>query len=155
MVGKVILISSFGLAVFIVCTYLKKKKKLRFSPESFSYVGFTFFLGLIIYVLIAVGYGFTKNMYPERNFTRTEWLDNKEKRYEIYQDLSKNKCELFLNSSKEKVIHNLGTPQFSNDSLFYYYLGITPGLFALDPEYLIIEFSDKERSRSFSIKRFS
>ncbi len=42
------------------------------------------------------------NNYPNREFTKKEWSSNKEKRYELYRDLSENKKDLLLHKRENE-----------------------------------------------------
>jgi len=144
--GKLLLLVCFVLAFLFVGWFLKRKNKLNISWEAFSNIGYVFFLGIAFYFSIILCDYFIKYNYHDRIFTKKEWINNEEKRYEICLDLINNNKEILLGHNKDDIINELGYPHISNDSLYYYYLGITPSLFAVDPEFLVIKFNDKNIS---------
>ena len=153
--GKFILAICFVLSMLSVSWYLKRKKKRMVSWSTFAYSGHVFFLGIIIYVLYSLAYYSVTEYYPNREFTKKEWQDNIEKRYEFYKDLTRNKKDLILYKGEDGIIEQLGPPMFRNDSTIYYYLGITPSLFAIDPELLVIQFDENKKSFNFFKRRQS
>jgi outer membrane protein assembly factor BamE (lipoprotein component of BamABCDE complex) len=145
---------SFLISAFFVGYWLKRKGRLKFSLKLFSYSGVLFFMGVLLYLILILTVCGIQDHFSNRDFNKETWSENMEGRYEMYKDLATNKKGLFLNKSKEDVQELLGTPFYSDDSLYYYYLGVKPGLFAIDPEFLIIEFDAVNKSNNFYLKRF-
>lgn len=150
--GKLFLVICFIAATLISCWHLKRTNNLSVSLKTFSYIGNVFFLGLAIFFVFTLSFYSIKNSYQRKEFTKSDWMEDREKRFELYDDLVHKR--LLQNKTKEEMINLLGSPFLSKDSVFYYYLGLKPGLFAVDPEFLIIEF-DTIHSTKFYTKRFS
>lgn len=150
--GKLILLISFVLSAMLIYRLLKRRKKKIISWKTLTYSGHVFFLGVIIYIVYTLTYYSVVNHYSQKQFSAKDWIDFPEKRYELYKDIQRSK--VLIDKDKNRVNELLGAPSFNNDSTYYYYMGIKPGLFIINPEYLIINF-DGDTSRQVSSKHYS
>lgn len=104
----------------------------------------TIILTPLIYVTIVLLIIYFISYYPSRNFDRKKWLTDKEKRYELSQDLIKSK--ILIGKSKIEVKQFLCDKEDNQDQFdtWDFGLGYRPGLFNIDPDYLEIEFKNKK-----------
>ncbi|MCD4793048.1 MAG: hypothetical protein K8R54_07450 [Bacteroidales bacterium] len=91
-----------------------------------------------LYILFSV-----ISYYPSHDFNKEKWKNDKEKRYELSEDLIAGK--ILIGKTKQEVIELLGKElnNTKNDS-WIYDLGYSPGLIVFDPDILIIEFKDNK-----------
>ena len=150
--GKLILLISFVLSATLIYRILKMRKRKITLWDTLVYSGHVFFLGVIIYIVYTLTYYSVVNHYSQKQFSVKDWSDFPEKRYELYKDIQRS--EMLIDKDKGRVNELLGTPSFYNDSIYYYYLGIEPGLFTINPKYLIITF-DGDMSKKISFKHYS
>mgnify|MGYP003623237673 FL=1 len=91
-------------------------------------------IGIYIWLMIA-------SYYPSHDFDQNKWKENKEIRYEYTDDIIDNK--LLIGKTKREVIDMLGNEAHDISSdIWYYYVGYVPGIFGIDPDYLVVEFKD-------------
>lgn len=93
----------------------------------------------IIYIGLIYTWILLSTYYPERDFDKEAWANNREKRYEYADDLVDN--HKLIGLSKKDVIEMLGEPESENDSTIKYYIGYSPRhIISIDPDYLEISF---------------
>jgi len=98
------------------------------------------YTGAVIFMLLIFSYA------PSREFSKEEWLDKKEQRVELVDDLIDRK--MLDGLTENEVLELLGEPEKNNyyfKSLewdFIYYLGLERGLFRIDSEWLLIWIED-------------
>ena len=81
--------------------------------------------------------------YPSHDFNKEKWMNDKEKRYELSEDLIAGK--ILIDKTKQEVIELLGKEFSTKESDYWIYdLGYSPGLIVIDPDILIIEFKDNK-----------
>ncbi len=94
---------------------------------------------VVIYACIIIAYLYVLQYYPNRNFSRNEWISNPEKRYELSEDLIKSK--LLIGKTYSEVIQLLGESASDSDSSeIYYNIGYEPILLNTHPSILSIAF---------------
>jgi hypothetical protein len=95
-----------------------------------------------IYVGIIALWVFSITYYPSNKFDKQKWVDDKEKRYELSNDIIESK--MLLGKTKTEVRQLLGDDADNKDSIdvWTYGLGIRPELFNIDGSYLLIEFKN-------------
>lgn len=94
----------------------------------------------ILYVIIVSCVIFTMSYYPDRNFDREVWLNNREIRYEYSSSLKKDK--LLQGKTKKEVKEYLGKPDRVEKNALIYYIGFKPQIMGIDPDWLKISFEE-------------
>ena len=101
----------------------------------------TIILTPIIYVGLIAAFLFYISYYPTRKFDETVWRTDKEKRYEMTQDIIDN--ELLIGKTKNEIMKTLGDDFFKYDENHWGYdVGFVPRLLNIDPDILDIHFKD-------------
>ncbi len=101
----------------------------------------TIFSTPFIYLVIVMLWIMSISYYPSADFDKQKWQNDIEKRYELTDDLIDN--EVLIGKSMKQVKKLLGTDyQESGKDRWSYYLGTKPALFAIDPDYLDIDFKN-------------
>jgi hypothetical protein len=104
----------------------------------------TIFATPIVYAGIITAWFAIASYYPEHDFDRNKWLADKEKRYEMSEDIIDSK--LLIGKSKEEVRQLLGAEAGSNntdeDDYWRYYLGYVPSIMGIDYDILDIYFEN-------------
>ena len=84
--------------------------------------------------------------YPQRDFDKTQWKNNREMRYEYADDLVDNRKLIGL--TKAEILELLGKPDEERKDQITYYIGFSPRHFlGIDPDLLEIEFEDGKAKR--------
>ncbi len=97
----------------------------------------------LLYVGIIMIWVFSVSYYPETDFSKQEWKENKEERYKMSNDIIES--EMLIGKTKEEVIELLGDDFYSYDEGHIAYdLGFVPGLFNIDPDVLDIYFENSK-----------
>ncbi len=95
------------------------------------------YVGLIILLFNSMFISF----YPTHDFDKEKWFADKEKRYELSEDIIDSK--MLIGKTKAEVRQMLGDERTSDQSNYWeYYLGFKPGFVSMDPDMLHIEFKD-------------
>lgn len=91
------------------------------------------YMAIILSLIIGISY------YPDRDFDKEQWFNNKEKRYELSHDIIESK--MLIGKSKNEVQQILGN-EYSSDGEdhWMYELGFRPQLFVIDPDVLDVIF---------------
>lgn len=135
-----------GLALLIIAFLfwrwlLKKFIKSDVKRKVFTWLATLLSTPLIyvasIFILISI-----ISYYPSRDFDKERWHTDKEKRYELSEDLIES--QMLIGLTKEEVSNVLGAEHDGSEETDYwtYYLGFRPQLFGIDPDVLSIEFKD-------------
>ena len=91
------------------------------------------YIGLIILWITIMSY------YPSVEFDKAKWDTDKEKRYEMSEDIIQS--NMLIGLTKQEVIELLGIEENKIESnLWYYYLGFVPRFLSIDPDVLTIKF---------------
>ena len=95
----------------------------------------------LIYVgLLMLGF-FSMSYHPTHDFDKQKWFADKEKRYELSEDIIDSK--MLIGKTKSEVRQLLGDEGNTDESDYWnYYLGFRPGFANIDPDVLDIEFKD-------------
>lgn len=93
----------------------------------------------IIYVVIIFSLLTGIYYYPDRDFDKEQWFNNKEKRYELSHDIIESR--MLIGKTKNEVQQILGN-EYSSDGEdhWMYELGFRPQLSAIDPDVLDVIF---------------
>jgi hypothetical protein len=104
----------------------------------------TILLTPCIYIGIILLWIFSVSYYPNRDFDKQKWFDDKDKRYELSKDIIGSK--MLIGKSKVQVRQLLGDEADNKDSLnvWTFGLGIRPELFNIDDSYLQVEFDNEK-----------
>ena len=113
-------------------------KKLKVQRLSLYSIIASIITAPIVYLIIVLCVIFTMSYYPERNFDREIWLNNREIRYEYSTSLKKDK--LLKGKTKEEVKEYLGEPDCVEKNALIYYIGFKPQIIGIDPDWLKISF---------------
>ena len=127
-------IPSFFLCRWLFRKFIKSNLLVAFAAGIAAVVVIPF----LIVALILVGLKINA-YYPRDEFNRSRWLADKEKRYELSDDIISKK--LLLGKSKAEVEQLLGRENNTQNNNWEYYIGFLPGFGAIDPYVLSIEFS--------------
>lgn len=94
----------------------------------------------IIYIAVVLIWLSSMSYYPSRDFDKEKWFADKEKRYELSEDLIDSR--ILLGKTKQQIRQLLGDEGNKDESNYWtYYLGFKPGL-SIDPDVLDIYFED-------------
>ena len=128
-----------GVPTFIIWRWiLKKFIKNNKSRKIATWIATIFltpmiYAGLIALLIILINY------YPSHKFDKIKWFVEKEKRYEMSEDIINSR--MLIGRTKVEVQQILGYEGNTNQSDDWYYdLGFKPGLFNIDPDVLEVEF---------------
>jgi hypothetical protein len=89
--------------------------------------------------IVGVGIFFSLLLYhPNDEFDKERWHTDKEKRYELSEDIIKS--ELLIGKSKAEVKQLLGDDYDGTEDDWHYYLGFVPSIGGIDPDVLDIYF---------------
>ncbi|WP_254092562.1 hypothetical protein [Dawidia soli] len=92
----------------------------------------------LLYILIVLIIILSVSYYPSKKFSEQQWLRDKERRYELSEDLIER--EILIGKTKPDVRLLLGDEGNADESnQWNYYLGFRPQLFRIDPDVLTIE----------------
>lgn len=94
-----------------------------------------------VYVAIIFIWVSIINYYPSNDFNQSNWLAEKEKRYELSEDIIESR--LLIGKSKAEVKQLLGDEEnneLSDD--WHYDLGFKPSLLGIDPDVLDVYFQN-------------
>lgn len=97
----------------------------------------------ILYILIFLVIICYITYYPSKDFNQQQWMINKEKRYELSQNIIDSK--ILIGKSKGEIKQMLGDEgNLENSDYWGYDLGFRPQLFGIDPDILNIEFKNEK-----------
>jgi outer membrane protein assembly factor BamE (lipoprotein component of BamABCDE complex) len=126
---------------YYICRWLLKKYIQVEKTRKIASWTTTIIATPIIYFGIILLWLFSMSYHPTNDFDKQKWFANKETRYEISEDIIKNK--MLIGKTKSEVRQLLGDEGNNNESNHWdYYLGFRPGIANIDPDVLDIEFKD-------------
>ena len=132
----ILAIPMFFLWKWIFKRYFKNDKKRKVA----SLIA-TLIVTPIIYFVIVFLTIMSWCYYPESDFDKQKWSLNKEKRFELSEDIIESK--MLIGKTKTEVYQLLGEEGNSIErDRWEYYLGFVPGIANIDPDYLEIEFKN-------------
>ncbi|MFD2907622.1 hypothetical protein ACFSX9_02630 [Flavobacterium ardleyense] len=132
----ILAIPTFFIWRWIFRKSIKDKRKLNIATWTATIISMpVIYLGIIILWIFSISY------YPSNDFDREKWLNDKEKRYELSEEIIESK--MLIGKTKAEVKQILGNEENADESdLWNYYLGFRPQLFGIDPDVLDIEFKN-------------
>jgi amino acid transporter len=148
--GLDVIIINLILAIptFLLCRLILRRIKDKWKRQLSIWLA-TLTLTPIIYFGLITGWVSFVSYYPERDFDKTKWETDIERRYEMTDDLVKNRK--LIGKTKEEIKELLGQEGVSFDgSRWTYYIGFKPSLFGIDPDVLEIEFKEGKVSKSWT-----
>ncbi|TWR27426.1 hypothetical protein FPZ43_13165 [Mucilaginibacter pallidiroseus] len=124
---------------YLIFRYFLKDKIKSKNVRIICTIVATIIAAPIFYILVAVALIMNYESYPNRNFDKEAWLNNKNHRYEYSEDIIQDK--LLIGKTKKEVQAFLGKEgNLEADDTWYYDLGYKPGLGNIDPDVLMVEF---------------
>lgn len=129
-----------ALPLFFLWKWLLNKKFKAKSTTLYSVVA-TILTVPVIYVCLILCWGILSSYYPDKDFDREAWSQDKEKRYEYTHSL--NEDRLLEGKTPDQVLEYLGEPDYKENNTFIYYIGFKPRLMGIDPDWLKIEFENE------------
>ena len=130
-----------GVPTFFFWRWVLKKFISDDKSRKVATLTATIFSTPFIYLVIVMLWIMSISYYPSADFDKQKWQNDIEKRYELTDDLIDN--EVLIGKSMKQVKKLLGNDyQESGKDRWSYYLGTKPGLFAIDPDYLDIDFKN-------------
>jgi hypothetical protein len=97
----------------------------------------------VIYVGIIMLWVFSISYHPTNDFDKEKWFADKEKRYELSENLIKSK--MLIGKTKSEVRQILGNEGNTDESNHWnYYFGFRPGFANIDSDVLDIEFKNEK-----------
>lgn len=137
-----VIIFILGVPTYFICLWgLKKLKAGTEKNRKWLALIPTVVLSPVIYVGLIMIWIFSISYYPTNGFNQTEWNSNIEERYRMSEDIIESK--MLIGKTQEEVIEILGADFSSkNESRITYELGYVPGLFKIDPDYLMIKLEN-------------
>jgi len=137
-----IIILILAIPVYFLSKWILKRLKLG-NVKNRKYLAIipTIILSPLLYVGIIMIWIFSISYYPKTDFNKQKWIENKEERYKMSNDIIKS--EILIGKTKKEVIELLGDDFYSYDENHIAYdLGFVPGLFNIDPDVLDFYFEN-------------
>lgn len=132
----ILAIPTFFIWRWIFRKYIDNKKKQNIATWTATIIATP-----IIYVGLVMLWIFSINYYPSKDFDKQKWLTDKEKRYELSEEIIESK--ILIGKTKAEVKQILGDEgNLENKNFWNYYLGYRPQLFGIAPDVLDIAFKD-------------
>ena len=89
--------------------------------------------------------------HPRRDFDKTSWDSDPDKRFEMIDDL--NYDDALIGKSRSEVEQLLGPCDFHQDSsICPYYIGWLPWFITMDPSSLVLQFENDTVSNVFTMQ---
>ncbi len=137
-----IIILIIALSIYILSKWLLKKLNLGNAKSRWYLASIpAIILSPVLYVGIVLIWIFSISYYPKTDFNRQQWVENKEERYKMSDDIIK--TDMLIGKTKKEVIDILGDDfsMYKKNHLIYN-LGFVPGLSNIDPDVLDICFEN-------------
>lgn len=120
--------------------FLKKLLKTNNIRKSVALIA-TVIVTPIMYTGIIMLLIFSITFYIPRHFDQETWIQNKETRYKLSEDIIES--NVLIGKTKLEVRQLLGDENNTDNSYVWHYnLGLRPGIANIDPDVLEIEFKD-------------
>ncbi|WP_108425414.1 hypothetical protein [Flagellimonas amoyensis] len=138
-----IIILILAIPSYFVCSWIIRKFKIGHERNSRQIaIVSALLLSPFVYVALIIIWVFSASYYTSNDFDKIEWDSNVEERYRMAEDIIDSK--MLIGKTKSDVIQILGSEySISNENHLSYELGIKPGLFNIDPDYLDIKFENE------------
>ncbi|MBV8389865.1 MAG: hypothetical protein JO080_08705 [Mucilaginibacter sp.] len=131
-----LIVLCISLPLFFIWRRLLKKIKNQNKRIVVTWL-ITLLSAPIAYILIFAAIFDIQMYYPNRNFDKVKWMNDKDTRYEYADNIISSK--MLVGQSPAEVEKLLGTDHFSEqDGAWFYDLGFTPG--SIDPDSMEIDF---------------
>lgn len=101
----------------------------------------TILLTPVLYVSLILLFFSIISYYPKNSFNKKEWLDNKEERYKLSDDIIDSKMLIGKTKNEVRKLLGDGGNKESSDE-WYYDLGFRPEFANIDPDSLEIDFKN-------------
>lgn len=127
---------SFFFWNWILKKFIKEKRTRKIATWLTTIIAAPILYIIIFWVIICyISY------YPSKDFNQQQWMINKEKRYELSQNIIDSK--ILIGKSKGEIRQMLGDEGNPENSNYWGYdLGVRPQLLGIDPDILNIEFKN-------------
>lgn len=130
----IIAIPTFFIWRWILRKFIKDNRKIKIA----TWIG-TLILSPLIYISIVLIWIFCISYYPSNDFDKNKWDTDKDKRYELSEDLIES--NMLIGKTKAEVLQILGDEGGKdNQDYWRYYLGTKPAFIMLDPDVLDVYF---------------
>ncbi len=130
-----------GLPVYFICRKVFRKFIKKDSTRRIAVWISTIILTPVLYGGLILLFFFIISYHPNYNFDKKAWLDNKEERYKLSEDIINSK--LLVGKTKSEVRNLLGDDgNLDTTDNWHYYLGFKPQFASIDPDVLEIEFKN-------------
>lgn len=128
-----------GVPIFFIWRWLLKRLIRTDRTRSIATWAGTIVVTPLIYVGLIIFWFFSMSYHPNHDFNNEKWFADKEKRYELSENIINTK--MLLGKTKSEVRKILGDEGNADESDYWnYYLGFRPGFANIDPDVLDIEF---------------
>jgi hypothetical protein len=128
-----------GILAFFIWSWILKKFIREDETRKIATWTATIITTPLIYVGLILLWLFSMSYYPTYDFDKQKWITNKDKRYELSEDIIESK--MLIGKTKSEVRLLLGEDGNTDESDYWsYYLGFRPGFANIDPDILDIEF---------------
>lgn len=132
-----IIILIIGIISFFIWRWIFSKMKIK--RKNLVSIIVSIISAPLIYTAIVAIWLMSLLYYPNRDFDRNQWFENKEKRYEYTYSLKKSK--ILEGKTKDEIEQILGEPNYEEKEAIVYYIGFKPQL-GVDPDWLKIRFKN-------------
>jgi hypothetical protein len=134
-----IIVAILGTPIFFIWKRILKKNSGSKRKRIIITWLVTIFSTPIVYTVIVTIWFLISIYYPNRNFSKAEWDNNKDERYEFAHDIINSK--MLIGKTKADIKKLLGGEgNKDDDSDWFYDLGFTPG--SIDPDTMELEFKN-------------
>jgi hypothetical protein len=136
-----LIIIVLGIPLFFIWREVFKKKIVSKRKRVIVTWLMTVFSTPLVYTVIILIWFLAGNYYPNHNFEKACWINNKDDRYELCDDIIGSK--ILIGKTKAAVKNLLGDESNKEDSDDWFYdLGFTPG--SIDPDSMEIKFKSEK-----------
>ena len=126
-----------GIPIFFIWRWIFKKVIASKRKRVIVTWLVTMFSTPLAYAIIILIWFLAGSYYPNHDFNKADWINNKDERYELSDDIVDSK--ILIGKTKADVKKLLGDEDNKEDSDDWFYdLGFTPG--SIDPDSMEIEF---------------
>lgn len=99
----------------------------------------------VTYFAIWICIVLSMSYYPDKDFEPVAWQARPDERYEYVEGLIES--GILMSIGNEDAQRLLGPPDEASGTRLMYYLGHRPGLFNIDPDYLVLHFANDKVTR--------
>jgi len=136
-----VIIVILGIPIFFVWRWIFRKFIKSDRKRKIVLWITTIFSTPLIYVGLAILIFSIIEYYPNRDFDKGRWLNDRETRYELSKNIIESK--MLIGKTKTEIRRLLGDESNKDDvDQWQYYLGFKPEILDIDPSTLIIDFKN-------------